>query len=167
MLQRIGLAQALVNDPSLLILDEPTSGLDPIGAYQIRGLISELRRRGKTVLLCSHLLNEVEALCDRVGVLHQGNLLALGSLSELLPETQAARIVARNVSPGALEKIRALGLSPAQEDGLVAVDAPDGAAINRAIDVLRAEGAEIAEVGRKRITLEDFFIQAVRGRQEA
>ena len=167
MLQRIGLAQALINDPALLILDEPTSGLDPIGAYQIRGLISELRRRGKTVLLCSHLLNEVEAMCDRVGVLHQGNLLAVGSLSELLPETEAARVVASDLSAEGLEQIRALGLSAAQDGGTVAVEAPGRAAINQVVDVVRSHGGEILEIGRHRRSLEDFFIEAVRGRPSA
>ena len=139
MLQRIGLAQALINDPELLILDEPTSGLDPIGAYQIRGLISEMRQRGKTVLLCSHLLNEVEAICDRVGVLHRGSLLAVGRVDELLPEGDATRIVASGVTEAALEKIR---------------------------EVVRAEGGEVREVGGERGTLEDFFIEKVRGGQQ-
>jgi ABC-2 type transport system ATP-binding protein len=167
MLQRIGLAQALINDPALLVLDEPTSGLDPIGTYQIRGLITELKRRGKTVLFCSHLLNEVEAMCDRVGVLHRGNLLALGSLAELLPESQASRIVASQLGEGGLAKLRGLGLDCGQEDGLVWAEAPDSGAVNRVIDVVRAEGGEVLEVGRHRRSLEDFFIEAVRGRREA
>jgi ABC-2 type transport system ATP-binding protein len=166
MLQRIGLAQALINDPSLLILDEPTSGLDPIGAYQIRALISEMRRRGKTILLCSHLLNEVEAMCDRVGVLHRGNLLAVGAVAELLPETEAARIVAARVSDEAVEKIRALDLHPSVGDGLVSLEAPDRAAINRVIDLVRTGGGEILEVARRRPTLEEFFIEAVGARRE-
>jgi ABC-2 type transport system ATP-binding protein len=139
MLQRIGLAQALINDPALLILDEPTSGLDPIGAHQIRALISELRSRGKTILLCSHLLNEVEAMCDRVGVLHRGDLLAVGRVDELLPEAGATRIVASGVSDAALEKIR---------------------------EVVRSDGGEIREVRDERGSLEDFFIEKVRGQQE-
>ena len=84
MVQRIGLAQALLNDPALLVLDEPTSGLDPLISYHIRQLILQLKGQGKTILLCSHLLNEVEELCDRVAILHEGNLLAMGTIPELL-----------------------------------------------------------------------------------
>lgn len=86
MLQRIGLAQALVQDPPLLILDEPTAGVDPIGAAEMARIILRLKEEGKTVLLCSHLLSQVENLCDRVAVLHRGHLLAEGSLDSLLTE---------------------------------------------------------------------------------
>jgi len=91
MLQRIGLAQALINDPALLILDEPTSGLDPIGAYQLRQLILELKQRGKTILLCSHLLNEVEDLCDQVGILYRGQLVGHGAIPEMLIQNGTRR----------------------------------------------------------------------------
>ena len=84
MLQRIGLAQALVSDPPILILDEPTAGVDPVGAADIAALILEQKSRGKTVLLCSHLLTQIEEICDRVAILHRGRVLAEGSLDELL-----------------------------------------------------------------------------------
>jgi ABC-2 type transport system ATP-binding protein len=83
MVQRFGLAQALLNDPDLLILDEPTSGLDPLVSYRIREVIAGLKPQGKTILLCSHLLHEVESLCDRIAILHQGEMRALGTLDEL------------------------------------------------------------------------------------
>jgi ABC-2 type transport system ATP-binding protein len=83
MVQRFGLAQALINDPDLLILDEPTSGLDPLVSYRIREVIAGLKAQGKTILLCSHLLPEVESLCDRVAILHQGDMKAMGTLDEL------------------------------------------------------------------------------------
>jgi ABC-2 type transport system ATP-binding protein len=84
MLQRIGLAQALVHDPELVLLDEPTAGVDPLGARDIKDLIIELKRQGKTVVLCSHLLEHVEEVCDRIAILHQGRKLVEGSLDELL-----------------------------------------------------------------------------------
>ena len=84
MLQRIGLAQALVHDPQVLILDEPTAGVDPVGAAELSTLILALKARGKTVLICSHLLTQIEEICDRVAILHRGRLLAEGSLDELL-----------------------------------------------------------------------------------
>jgi ABC-2 type transport system ATP-binding protein len=89
MVQRIGLAQALLNDPDLLVLDEPTSGLDPLVSYRIREVIAGLKGQGKTILLCSHLLHEVESLCDRVAILHQGEVKALGTLGELRAATQS------------------------------------------------------------------------------
>ncbi len=84
MLQRLGLAQALIHDPEVLVLDEPTAGVDPRGAHEIREIILKLKAEGKTILMCSHLLNQVEEVCDRVGVMHQGRILAEGTLSELL-----------------------------------------------------------------------------------
>lgn len=86
MLQRIGLAQAIVHEPDLVILDEPTAGMDPIGAGMVAGLVRELRAEGRTVLLCSHLLTQVEAVCDRIAILYQGSLLVCGSLEELFSE---------------------------------------------------------------------------------
>jgi len=86
MLQRIGIAQSLINDPEFIILDEPMSGLDPIGRREIKDLILEEKRKGKTILLSSHMLSDVEALCDRVGIIMGGTLIKTGSLSELLKE---------------------------------------------------------------------------------
>ncbi len=89
MQQRVGLAQALINNPDLLILDEPTSGLDPIGRMKVRDIIQRLKNEGKTVLFSSHELGEVETVCDRVGILHQGRLKVEGRVSDLMKEYQA------------------------------------------------------------------------------
>ncbi|MCA9809959.1 MAG: ABC transporter ATP-binding protein, partial [Candidatus Dadabacteria bacterium] len=86
MLQRIGIAQSLINDPEFIILDEPMSGLDPIGRREIKDLILEEKRKGKTILLSSHMLSDVEALCDRVGIIMGGALIKTGTLGELLKE---------------------------------------------------------------------------------
>ncbi len=93
MLQRIGLAQALVSDPPILILDEPTAGVDPVGAAEIAELILEQKRRGCTVLLCSHFLTQIEEICDRVAILHRGRMLAEGSLEELLGRGERQALV--------------------------------------------------------------------------
>jgi len=167
MLQRIGIAQAMLNDPSLLIMDEPTSGLDPIGSYQIRHLILELKQRGKTILLCSHLLNEVEALCDRVAVLHRGNLLACGSLAELLPESAEAVIVADNLSAEAVSELSKQAQVTSVDGGAVSVRTEGRAALNQVLDKVRSSGGEIRDVVRKKATLEEFFMSAVRRDQEA
>ena len=108
MLQRIGLAQALVQQPRLLVLDEPTAGVDPIGSRVIRDIILDLKSRGMTVFLCSHLLEQVQEVCDRVGILYQGNLIAEGSIDELTSDTRTQEILLRDPSPELLDRIRAL-----------------------------------------------------------
>ncbi|MES1261813.1 MAG: ABC transporter ATP-binding protein, partial [Acidobacteriota bacterium] len=105
MQRRIGLAQALINDPDLVILDEPTSGLDPIGCREVKDLIIELARRGKTVILSSHLLSDVEDVCDRVVIYYGGKIQALGTLKELLATPDALRITTPVLPRETLEKV--------------------------------------------------------------
>ena len=105
MARRIGLAQALINDPDLLILDEPTTGLDPIGTRQIKDLIIELAKRGKTVLLCSHLLADVEDVCDRISILYGGRIQAQGHVDQLLQQAQKTQITTSAISAQVSEKI--------------------------------------------------------------
>ncbi|OQA03825.1 MAG: Fluoroquinolones export ATP-binding protein [Planctomycetes bacterium ADurb.Bin401] len=106
MARRIGLAQALINDPKLLILDEPTSGLDPIGTRQIKDLIVELARRGKTVLLSSHLLADAEEVCDRVAILYGGIVQREGKIEELLEEKDKTQITTSVLTERAIEQIK-------------------------------------------------------------
>lgn len=106
MARRIGLAQALINDPDLLILDEPTTGLDPIGTRQIKDLILQLAKRGKTILLCSHLLADVEDVCDRIAILYDGKIQSEGKVRELLQQTDKREITTGNISDSAVERIR-------------------------------------------------------------
>ena len=108
MLQRIGLAQALVQNPRLLVLDEPTAGVDPIGSRTIRDIILELKRRGMTVFLCSHLLEQVQEICDYAGILYQGCLIAEGSMDELTRDTRRSEIILRNPSPELLAELQRL-----------------------------------------------------------
>ncbi len=108
MARRIGLAQALINDPDLLILDEPTTGLDPIGTRQIKDLVLELKKRGKTVLLCSHLLADVEDVCDRIAILYGGKIQAEGHVKDLLLQTNKKQITTGNISDTAVERIKQL-----------------------------------------------------------
>ena len=105
MARRIGLAQALINDPDLIFLDEPTTGLDPTGTREIKDLILELRRRGKTVLLCSHLLANVEDVCDRVAILYGGRLRRLGSVDELLSLRAKTQITTDRLNPATIEQV--------------------------------------------------------------
>ena len=108
MARRIGLAQALINDPDLLILDEPTTGLDPIGTKQIKDLILKLAERGKTILLCSHLLADVEDVCDRIAILYGGKVQTQGRVRELLQQTDKRQITTDAISDSTVEKIKHL-----------------------------------------------------------
>lgn len=113
MARRIGLAQALINDPDLLILDEPTAGMDPMGTRQMKDLFVELARRGKTILLCSHLLADVEDICDRIGILYGGTMQVEGAVRELLQHQDQTEIRTGRLSAAALAKIHAI----AKEEG--------------------------------------------------
>lgn len=106
MARRIGLAQALINDPDLLILDEPTSGMDPLGTRQMKDLFVELAQRGKTILLCSHLLADVEDICDRIGILYGGRMQVEGTVKDLLQHRDETQIRTEKLSEQALEQIR-------------------------------------------------------------
>lgn len=108
MLQRVGLAQAIIQDPRLVVLDEPTAGVDPVGSRQIRDLILGLKERGMTVLLTSHLLEQVQEVCDRVGIMARGRLLREGSVDDLVDVENQTEFVVENASPELAERIRAL-----------------------------------------------------------
>lgn len=122
MTRRIGLAQALINDPELIVLDEPTTGLDPIGCREMKDLILDLREKGKTVLMCSHLLADVQDVCDRIAILHQGELKELGRVDSLLKIRDVTEIRASALSDAAKEEIKAV---IARHNGkLVSMDNP-------------------------------------------
>ena len=108
MLQRIGLAQALVQDPKLIILDEPTAGVDPVGSRQIRDLIFELRERGKTVFLCSHLLEQVQEVCDHVGIIFEGKMVKEGRLEDLIAVEDQTELVLEHADPGLIAELEKL-----------------------------------------------------------
>lgn len=108
MTRRIGLAQALINDPDVIILDEPTSGLDPIGCREMKDLILDLKRRGKTVLMCSHITSDVQDVCDRIAVLHQGELKKLGRVDELLQVHDVTEIQASGLSEACKAELQAV-----------------------------------------------------------
>ena len=107
MVRRVGLAQCLINDPELVLLDEPTSGMDPIGSREIKDLILDLKKQGKTVLLSSHLLGDVEDVCDRIAMLYRGRLQMEGRVDELCEVSDVTEISIKNLAPEALAAIRA------------------------------------------------------------
>jgi ABC-2 type transport system ATP-binding protein len=107
MLQRIGLAQAMIQEPRLLVLDEPTAGVDPAGSREIRDLILDFKQRGITVLLCSHLLEQVQEICDRIGILHRGVMIREGKLEDLISIQDQTELILENASPELLAEIQA------------------------------------------------------------
>ena len=124
MARRIGLAQALINDPDLLILDEPTTGLDPIGGHEIKDLISTLKDRGKTIFICSHLLADVEEICDRICILYGGRNRSMGEVKDLLTEGEVTEIRAPRLPEPVVEKLRQIISEHAGDDSQVQVGSP-------------------------------------------
>ena len=160
MKQRLGVAAALLKEPALLILDEPTSGLDPQGTVDMRELIKNLRRGGRTVLLSSHLLNEVQLTCDRVGVISGGKLVAEGTVDELRARGGSALLIKAEPVDQARRLLETL-LTPDKvqfRDGLftLSVDAAQAASINRR---LVADGIDVSELRTAEQSLEDVFLQ--------
>ena len=135
MLQRIGLAQALIQDPRLIVLDEPTAGVDPVGSHQIRDLILELKNRGKTVLLTSHLLEQAQEVCDRVGIMSKGSMVREGRLADLVTVEAQTEYLVQDAPADLAEKIAALA---------------------------NASGAKLVEARKAKLTLERVFLDATR-----
>jgi ABC-2 type transport system ATP-binding protein len=160
MLQRIGIAQALVNDPEVVFLDEPMSGLDPIGRREVRDLLLSLREQGKTVFFSSHILSDVEALCDRAAILSRGKLHRCGTVQELTgSEDSAFEVVAVGVHPSALERfseIVSLQSATATPNGVHLVLRDDGA-VDDALALIRDCGGKLVSVNPRRVSLEDLF----------
>jgi ABC-2 type transport system ATP-binding protein len=163
MRQRLALAQALVNDPEMLILDEPTSGLDPAGRHQMTRLILEMKRRGKTILLCSHFLAEVEEVCDRVGIMYQGRLIAEGSLRELAGEPTEIVITTTGLQPAAVEQLAARDAVLGVDDDVVRMGHEYGDELWSVLEAIHRGGGHVVEVTRPRPTLQDVFVRAIRG----
>ena len=138
MLQRIGLAQSLVHDPQLVILDEPTAGVDPLGSAAIAEIVRELKRRGKTILLSSHLLAQVEGLCDRVAILHRGKLVREGRVDELVEEKDAESLVVQGLNAEARAAVEA---------------------------EIKAQGGRLARVEKPKLSLDAYFLKEVHRRE--
>ncbi|MEN3002119.1 MAG: ABC transporter ATP-binding protein [Armatimonadota bacterium] len=164
MQQRIGLAQAILHDPDLVILDEPTSALDPLGRRRVREVIQYLKQRGKTVFLNSHLLSEVELSCDYVAILNKGRVVKQGVLEELLVNRSVVTIELRQVTPAVLEALRRVAqkVQPVDERRVVAEVAQETQVPELARAVVTA-GGELTSFQAQRESLEDLFIQTIEG----
>jgi ABC-2 type transport system ATP-binding protein len=160
MMQRMGLAQALLHDPELLILDEPMSGLDPIGRKQVRDIILGQRRAGKTLIFTSHVLSDVEMLCDRIAIVHRGEVVARGTLDELLKrEVRRVRVQLSGVSGALREALAGRGFALREHEGTLHVTIEGDQGVNPLLAELLAAGATVVEVEPERETLEDLFVR--------
>ncbi len=166
MLQRVGLAQSLLNDPDLIFMDEPTAGLDPPAQMQIRDIILSLRQRGKTVFLCSHLLKEMEPLCDNICILNRGKLVSSGTMEEVLSSQGSLfRLEAEHVSGELESQLKAKATHLVNSGGLLEAKFPDQKAAVEAAQLLTNAGLTVTHIGPDRRTLEEVFIEAVKGEQ--
>ena len=164
MLQRVGLAQSLINDPEIVFLDEPMSGLDPVGRREIRELIAEQRERGVTVFMSSHILSDIEALCDNVAILRKGRLAATGNLHELLTKSGASQeyeIIVKGVSAeklkGEIEKIGGASITP--KPGGANIHVAEEKDIDIVLKTVRENGGSLASVQPVKQSLEEFFVK--------
>ena len=160
MLQRVGLAQAILHDPRLVFLDEPMSGLDPMGRREVRDLIQQLRHEGKTVFFSTHILSDAEALCDRVGVIHQGELRGVGAVAELTSETQG-RVEMVFFAPSVPAGLTSLGAESRASANMINAVLPEEHQ-DAALDVLRREHIKLISLTPVRRSLEEYYIQKLR-----
>jgi ABC-2 type transport system ATP-binding protein len=169
MLQRVGIAQALVNDPELVIFDEPMSGLDPLGRRDVRALILRLRDRGCTVFFSSHVLSDAEALCSRVAILAKGRLVASGRLTDILAfEARGWELIVSGVEPSRLNVVathvrHTVEIGP----GRYQLELPPESAPEQILAELTAAGARLVSLNPIRATLEDFFVEQISKQPEA
>jgi ABC-2 type transport system ATP-binding protein len=163
MLQRIGLAQALINDPKVVILDEPMSGLDPIGRRDVRDIILHLRDRGKTVFFSTHILPDVEMICDRVGILVKGHLRAVGAVQELVGAgaVTSVEIVVQGLAESGVKEAERLGGTVVKRGDQVLIKLDDATKVDHMLEVIsRQTGRLVSLVPHKR-SLEDLFLREV------
>lgn len=163
MLQRIGLAQALLNKPELVFLDEPTSGLDPMGRRMVRDIMQRLRQEGTTVFLNSHYLSEVEITCDRVAFIREGIVVRTDSIHDLMATELLVEIQASNLSQETINGLEKWGSQIQVEGGRLTLVLPDRDLLPQVNRYLVESGAEIYTFRPKEQSLEELFIQIIRG----
>jgi len=167
MVQRLGLAQAMIGDPELLILDEPMSGLDPIGRKDVRDLVLRFREEGRTIMFSTHILSDVEMICDRVAILIEGRVTDCGTLSSLLdPAARVVEVAARGVSPELDSSLRAQSKQSVQRDGSSVYAFASEEAANQAVRAIALGGGHIVAVQPHRYSLEELFVKRAAGAKE-
>ncbi len=166
MLQRLGLAQALLNEPEILFLDEPTDGVDPVGRKEIRDILRELRNRGTTIFLNSHILSEVEMISDRVAILNKGQVLKVGTVDAITKKQDEYEFqLSHDLSDELLGQVRALASSAQREGKILRIVALEKEAVNRVVDFLRSRNVLIESMVHRKSTLEESFIELIQSEQ--
>ncbi|MCC6554559.1 MAG: ABC transporter ATP-binding protein [Polyangiaceae bacterium] len=160
MLQRTGLAAALVSDPEMLILDEPMSGLDPVGRKEVRDIIFSERDQGRTIFFSTHILSDVEAMCDRVAILREGRVIVSGAIRQLLRgEVLRTDVILAGAPDGLLAGYEAAGVRASRRAEVTVVEVEGDARVREVLDMALAAGAQVVEVTPRRETLEDLFLR--------
>ena len=160
MAQRIGFAQAMLHDPDLLILDEPTASLDPVGRKEFRDILIELKRRGKTIFISSHILSEVETICDRVAILQNGELKRIGTLSEL-SSGKITKLVIKSLPAPVLEGLTATAAEVTLAHGRITIRCPDEGIRQSVEELLRQHQVEIVQSETEVQSLEEIFFSSI------
>jgi ABC-2 type transport system ATP-binding protein len=164
MLQRTGLAAALVSDPELLVLDEPMSGLDPVGRKDVRDIIVEERRAGRTILFSTHILSDVETLCDRVAILRKGKVVVTGHLDQLLRrDVELIDVHLAAVDNEKFARLLNLNFSPERLGSRIMVRIEGSEKLQQAVALLLSEGFHVIEVSPRQEKLEDLFVREAIG----
>lgn len=164
MLQRIGIAQALINQPDLIVLDEPMSGLDPIGRKEIRDIILRLKEDGRTVFFSTHIIPDVEMICDRVGILMKGELVNVGRLNEIMDaRVKYVEIIARNVSRDVMERMDVMGTSVNETWDHVSIKVKEEDSVDGILQMIRDGKGRVISVIPHRETLEEHFMKKTGG----
>jgi ABC-2 type transport system ATP-binding protein len=161
MKQRVGIAQALVHDPEVIFLDEPTDGVDPVGRREIRSIMQRLKERGKTIFLNSHLLGEVEQVCDRVAILQSGQVIREGSIAQLTRQRGLFVIGLAEGQEVPVEELGRIGFQATRRGEYWEVGLQDSQTIDAVIDLLRARNLNLRHLVEKRQTLEELFMETV------
>ena len=166
MMQRLGMAQALINDPELIFLDEPTDGVDPIGRKEIRDILINLKSQGKTVFLNSHLLSEIELICDRVAILNKGVLIKEGSIEEMTTSEDNYKFITTEMSEEVVNAILTKYKAVLQSNHEFQYRSDDLKGVNDVIDFLRSKKVLIQDVTKEKNTLESMFINLIEQQSE-
>jgi ABC-2 type transport system ATP-binding protein len=166
MQQRIGLACALLSDPDLLFLDEPTSALDPVGRKEVRDIMNRLKSSGKTVLLNSHLLSEVEAVCDTAAIIKKGSIIKYGKMDDILESKLILEIHGSDLNSEILNKLRGFDSSLTYSNNRVSMEIKDRADIHHIASIIINGGGKLFELSPKRVSLENVFLNLIEGGEQ-
>jgi len=162
MVQRIGLAQALLNNPQLLLLDEPAAGLDPISNKEMRDILLQLKERGVTIFINSHLLSEIELICDRVAILNRGKLVGSGTKAELTARNTSVEMKVEGISERLLAKIKEVATQVTVDGDTVTLRLRDSEPISILPEIIINQGAKLLSLNSSAESLEDIFYRLVK-----